>query len=387
MPWKELCALDLRTGMIDQWLSREYNVTELSESYGVSRKTVYKWINRYLRQGKAGLAALPREPYHHPNVTPEETVEAIMDMKKRRMRWGPRKVIAKLRNDYPDTRWPADSTVHDILKRHGLVRPRKYRHRTPAYTEPFLGCDRPNRVWSADYKGQFRMGNGRLCYPLTTTDNHSRYILGCWGLTRPTFEQTQPCFEWMFRNSGLPEAIRTDNGIPFASIGLGGLSRLSVWFIKLGIRAERIEVGHPEQNGRHERMHRTLKEATATPPKMNIHEQQKAFNRFMVEYNEERPHEALSQRPPASIYRPSSKPYPAKLPEVEYDQNATVRYVHTNGCIKWKGDLFFLSETLIGEYVALKQIDTHLWEVRFSFHQLGFLSEEKGKIISTILKV
>jgi hypothetical protein len=186
----------------------------------------------------------------------------------------------------------------------------------------------------------------------------------------------------MFRTNGLPEAIRTDNGVPFASRGLGGLSRLSVWFIKLGIRAERIEVGHPEQNGRHERMHRTLKEATATPPRMDIHEQQKAFNRFMVEYNEERPHEALDQRPPASIYRPSPKAYPAKLPAVEYDQEVTVRSVHTNGCIKWNGELLFLSETLIGEYVALKQINNHLWEVRFSFHPLGLLNEKKGKIIS-----
>jgi len=226
------------------------------------------------------------------------------------------------------------------------------------------------------------MGNGRLCYPLTISDNNSRYLLGCWGLTRATFEQSQPWFEWVFRNNGLPEAIRTDNGAPFASRGVGGLSRLSVWFIKLGIRPERIKAGHPEQNGRHERMHRTLKEATATPPEMDIHEQQKAFNHFIVEYNEERPHEALGQRPPASVYRPSPKAYPAKLPEVEYDQEATVRYVHTNGCIKWKGELLFLSETLIGEYVALKQIDNPLWEVRFSFHPLGLLNEKKGKIIS-----
>lgn len=380
MPWKELCALDLRTEMVDQWLAKEFSVTELSESYGVSRKTVYKWIGRYLSQGKAGLAGLSREPYHHANATPEETVKAILDMKKRWMRWGPRKVIARLRSDYPDTRWPADSTAHDILKRHGLVRPRKYRHHTPAYTEPFLGCDRPNRVWSADYKGQFRMGNGRLCYPLTTSDNHSRYLLGCWGLTRPTFEQTQPCFEWMFRNNGLPDAIRTDNGNPFASIGLGGLSRLSVWFIKLGIRPERIEAGCPEQNGRHERMHRTLKEATATPPEMSIHEQQKAFNRFIDEYNNERPHEALGQRPPASIYRPSPRPYPAKLPAVEYDPNETVRYVHTNGCIKWNGDLLFLSETLIGEYVALEQLDEHRWKVRFRFHSVGILNQTKRRI-------
>ena len=382
MPWKELCALGLRTEMIDQWLRKEYSVTELSESYGISRKTIYKWVDRYLSQGKAGLAELSRDSYRHPNATPEETVKAILDMKKRRMRWGPRKVIAKLRSDYPDIRWPADSTTHEILKRYCLVRSRQYRHHTPAYTEPFLGCDRPNRVWSADYKGHFRMGNGRLCYPLTISDNHSRYLLGCWGLSRPTFEQTQPCFEWVFRHYGLPDAIRTDNGTPFASIGLGGLSRLSVWFIKLGIRPERIEAGCPEQNGRHERMHRTLKESTASPPKRNIQEQQKAFNRFINEYDNERPHEALGQRPPASVYRPSSRPFLAKLPKVEYDLNVTVRYVHTNGYIKWNGSLLFLSETLIGEYVALELLDEHLWGVRFSFHPLGILNENKKRIIA-----
>jgi transposase InsO family protein len=380
MPWKELCAMDLRTSMINQWLAKEYSISELSESYGVSRKTIYKWIERYVSQGEAGLAELSKAPYHHPNATPEDTIKVILDMKKQRMKWGPRKVIAKLRNDYPDARWPADSTAHDILKRHGLVRPRKYRHHTPAYTEPFLGCDQPNRVWSADYKGHFRMGNGCLCYPLTISDNNSRYLLGCWGLTRPTFEQTRPWFEWVFRNNGLPDAIRTDNGVPFASIGLGGLSRLSVWFIKLGIRPERIKAGCPEQNGRHERMHRTLKEATATPPKMNIQKQQEAFNRFIYEYNQERPHEALGQRPPASVYRPSPRAYPARLPEVAYHPKTTVRYVHTNGCIKWNGDLIFLSETLIGEYVALEQSDEHLWQVRFSSHPLGILNENKRKI-------
>lgn len=380
MPWKELCALDLRIEMVNGWLSQGYSITELSESYSVSRKTIYKWIERYLSQGLVGLSELSREPKHHPNVTPEAMVEAILTMKKRRMRWGPRKVMAKLRGDNPTLKWPADSTAHEILKRHGFVQPRQYRHHTPAYTEPFLACDESNKVWSADYKGHFRMGDGRLCYPLTISDNHSRYLLGCSGLTRPTLEQTLPRFEWVFRHNGLPEAIRTDNGTPFASVGLGGLSRLSVWFIKLGIRPERIDAGCPEQNGRHERMHRTLKEATASPPKKNIEEQQRAFNHFTDEYNNERPHEALGQRPPASVYRSSPRPYPAKLPGVEYDTDITVRYVHTNGCIKWGGNLIFLSETLIGEYVALNPIDNHRWEVAFSFYDLGILDERLMKI-------
>ena len=223
----------------------------------------------------------------------------------------------------PQVKWPANSTANNILKKYGLVQPRKRRRRTPPYTTPFLDCNQSNAVWSADYKGQFKMGNKIKCYPLTISDNYSRYLIGCWGLTRPNFAQTKPFFELAFRRYGLPAAIRTDNGQPFASRGLGGLSRLAVWFIRLGIIPERIDPGCPEQNGRHERMHRTLKEATAKPPK----------------------------------------------------------YVAPNGCIKWKGSLVFISESLKGNHIALRQVDNHLWEVRFNFHPLGFLDEKMGKVI------
>jgi hypothetical protein len=219
------------------------------------------------------------------------------------------------------------------------------------------------------------MGNGRLCYPLTISDNYSRYLLECHGLTHPKLEQTKPRFERAFRNCGLPQAIRTDNGFPFASTGLGGLSRLSVWLIQLGIKPERILSGCPEQNGRHERMHKTLKEAVASPPKKNMMEQQQAFNYFIDEYNNERPHEALELKPPASVYKLSSRPFPAKIPEVDYDSNTTVRFVHTNGEIKWKGNKIYLSDILIGQYVALTPVDNHLWRVNYSFYPLGFLDE------------
>lgn len=380
MPWKELCALDLRNKMITDWLSKEFSVTELSGRYDVSRKTVYKWIERYQELGFKGLEELSRAPRACPNETPEEVVKVILDLKRRKMNWGPKKIIARLRMDQPDVKWPADSTGHDILKRHGFVKSRKYRHHTPPYTEPFLGCETPNQVWSADYKGHFRMGDGKQCYPLTISDNNSRYLLGCWGLSRATFEQTQPCFEWVFRHNGLPDAIRTDNGAPFASVGLGGLSRLSVWFIQLGIRPERIEPGCPEQNGRHERMHRTLKEETASPPKGNLQAQQKAFNRFLGEYNNERPHEALGQKPPASVYCSSPRPFPGKPRKVEYDTRTTVRYAHPNGCIKWNGDEVYLSQSLAGEYVGLQQIGDCLWTVAYSFHPLGILDERGKKI-------
>ena len=225
------------------------------------------------------------------------------------------------------------------------------------------------------------MGNNQKCYPLTISDNYSRYLLSCCGLIHPTFENTKPCFELAFINNGLPDAIKTDNGQPFASRGLGGLSRLAVWFIKLEIRPERIALGCPEQNGRHERMHRTLKASTANPPKSNLDKQQKSFDTFIEEYNKERPHEALGQKTPISVYRPSSRPYSMKLRKVEYDSDVVTRYVTSCGCIKWKGDLIFISESLCGEDVALKQIDNHIWEIRFDFYVLGCFDERTGKTI------
>jgi transposase InsO family protein len=376
MPWKELSAMDDKFNMINKWLDKEYTITELSEYHNVSRKTVYKWIERYKSRGMEGLSELSRAPHTHTNETPEEIVKAIVNMKIRKMNWGPKKILSRLRLDHTDIKWPADSTGSEILKRHGYVKIRKYRQHTPPYTEPFLGCDAPNVTWSADYKGQFRMGNGRLCYPLTISDNYSRYLLECRGLRRPKYEQTKPCFEWAFRNYGLLEAIRTDNGYPFASTGLGGLSRLSAWFIKLGIRPERISCGCPEQNGRHERMHRTLKQATAQPPKKNLKEQQKAFNQFRDEYNYERPHEALCQKPPGTVYHPSLRPLPGKSLRVEYNSGITPRFVHNRGEIKWKGNKIYLSEALIGEYVGLTEIDNDLWVINYSFYPLGILDEK-----------
>lgn len=380
MPWRETCAMDQRVELIGDWLSGDYYITDLGQLYGVSRKTVYKWIARYEVEGITGLEERSRAPGTHPNAIPQEIVEKIVATKSQHQRWGPKKVVAWLQEQHPEGRWPAASTAGDILKKQGLVRARRKKRRTPPYTEPFSQCAKPNTVWSADFKGQFRTGDGRLCYPLTITDNSSRYLLQCRGLSRPTFEQTQPWFEWAFREYGLPEAIRTDNGTPFASVALGGLSRLSVWFVKLGIIPERIEPGHPEQNGRHERMHRTLKESTANPPRGSLRDQQKAFNEFVHEFNFQRPHEALGQKPPASVYEPSHRPYPVRTPKVEYGDDVIVRRVRHSGEMKWKGGFIYVSEALAGEPVALKQKDEHLWEIRFSSHSLGALNEITGKI-------
>ncbi len=390
MSWKETCPMDQKLVMIGDWLSREYEVTELKQIYGVSRKTIYKWINRYKTEGAAGLEERSSAPAHHGNATPVEIARQVVNTKMRYQKWGPKKVVAWLKEHDPVTEWPVASTASAILKREGLVRSRKRKRRSPPYTEPFQKCDKPNEVWSIDFKGQFRTWDKRLCYPLTLTDNFSRYLLLCRGLYRPAFEETGPWLEWVFREYGLPKAIKSDNGAPFASVGLGGLSRLSVWLIKLGIRPERIDSGHPEQNGRHERMHRTLKEATADPPRSNMLEQQRLFDQFTREYNFERPNEAIEQKTPASVYELSSKPYPAKIPEIEYSGDAIVRQVKNKGEIRWKGKLIYISEALAREPVALTQIGEHLWEIRFSFLPIGVLDESVCKVaplIKTQLKV
>ncbi len=386
MPWKETCPMDQKMQMIGDLLSKEYTITELSRMYGVSRKTIYKLAGRYGMEGPSGLDERSRAPREHPNATLLKVAREVVAVKLRHGKWGPKKVLAWLEEDRPGERWPAASTIGDILKREGLVKSRKRKLRTPPYIEPFNQCHRPNAVWSADFKGQFRMGNGKLCYALTISDNFSRYLLSCRGLSHPTYEEARPWFETVFQEYGLPEAIRTDNGAPFASVGLGALSQLTVWFIKLGIKPERIEPGHPEKNGRHERMHRSLKEATVKPPRGDIREQQKAFDQFVHEYNFERPHEALGQKPPASFYQPSLRPYPAKIPKVEYHGDVIVRQVRHNGQIRWNGELIYISEALAGEPVALKQKDKHLWEIGFSSYTLGILDGLTSKVTPLPIK-
>jgi putative transposase len=380
MPWKETCPMDQKIKFIVDYLSEEYTVTELSNMYEISRKTCYKWVQRYLDEGPVGLTDRPKVALTHPNATILEIARKIVAVKLEHRSWGPKKVITWLEQHQPEKQWPAFSTASDILWREGLVKPRQKRHRTPPYTEPFNECNRPNAVWSADYKGQFRMGDGRLCYPLTISDNCSRYLLECHGLSHPSYEETKPLFETVFRKYGLPEAIRTDNGEPFASVGLGGLSKLSVWFIKMGIKHERIAKGHPEQNGRHERMHRSLKAAVANPPKANLKKQQKVFAKFKPEFNCERPHEALGMKTPASIYTPSLRPYPARIPETTYHGDYVVRQVRHNGQIKWKGEFVYVSQSLAGEPVALKQKTEDEWEIRFNTIILGTLDEHTLKI-------
>jgi len=369
MPWKETSAMDQRLQLIGDWLSREYTKCELSQIYGISRPTVDKWIARYQTRGPSGLEEASRAPQRHPNQTAISLCEAIVAMKLQHQQWGPKKVLDRLRREQPQRPWPADSTAGLILKRAGLVRPRVRRRHMAPHTEPFRDCAGPNQVWSADFKGDFRLGNGARCYPLTLSDNFSRYLLLCQALTLHTYDVVRPWMEWGFREYGLPEAIRTDNGPPFASLALGGISPLAKWWIQLGIRPERIRPGNPAQNGRHERMHRTLK--AAVPPQPDLQAQQRHYEPFRREYNWERSHEALNRHPPGSVYQASPRPYPPKLRPIEYEAGFIVRRVRHNGEIKWKGHHIYVSEVLAKEPLGLKPVDEDRWELYYSFQRLG----------------
>ncbi len=299
MPWKETSAMDRRIQLIADWLSGEYTKRELCRAYEISRPTTDKWIARYTARGVPGLEELARAPHTHPNETPEALRARIVATKLRHQAWGPKKVVDALRREGPHWAWPADSTAGAILKRAGLVRPRVRRHRVAPYSEPFRDCGGPNQTWSVDFKGDFRLGNARRCYPLTISDNFSRALLVCRALERPSYAEVHPWCEWVFREYGLPEAIRTDNGAPFASLAVGGISQLAKWWIQLGITPERIRPGKPAQNGRHERMHRTLKDAV--PAQADLQAQQRQYDPFREEYNWQRSHEALGRQTPGSV--------------------------------------------------------------------------------------
>ncbi len=388
--------MEERTRFVLEHADELYTMTELCQIYGISRETGYYWVRRYRQHGLEGLRDLSRAPQRHPNQTAEATEQAVLALRRAHMSWGPRKLKRVLEREHGGERWPSPSTIGALLAREGLVVGRKRRRRTPPYTQPFASADAPNRVWCADFKGWFRTGDGMRIDPLTLSDAHSRYLLRCQAVEKTDRERVQTLFEAAFREYGLPEAIRSDNGAPFASRAMAGLSRLSVWWMKLGIVPERIAAGHPEQNGRHERMHRTLKQETASPPAANRRAQQRAFDRFRREYNEQRPHESLGLETPSALYRPSSRPYPARLPEPEYPSVMRVRRVHECGQFHWKYHDVFLSKVLWGERIGLLPIDDRFFTIycaafpiaRFDSHKFlvlplpeaqNFLTDEAGE--------
>lgn len=366
MPWKERTRMEQRVEFIGALASRKYTMTELCEAFGISRKTGYKWAARYGEEGLDGLKDRSRAPHHCPHRSDPRCEEALVAARRRRPHWGARKLLVVLKKQHPEWPWPAPSTAGAILQRHGLVEARRRRRRREPVPKPRFRAERPNEMWTADFKGEFRLGDRELCYPLTIADRSSRYLLACEGQTSTAIEPARRVFERMFSDYGLPEKILTDSGTPFAAAqAVRRLSRLSVWWVQLGIEPILIQPGHPEQNGCHERMHRTLKAQTACPPAANRQEQQRLFDDFRTEYNEERPHEALEMSVPAALYERSSRTYSAPASEMEYPGHFELRRVRTSGEIKWQGRRLFLSEVLRGNTVGLEETDDRLWSVYF----------------------
>ena len=375
MPWKEIRPMDQKILFIADYLRGGYTFKDLCMMYGISRKTGYKWVKRYTELGADGLQDRSRQPHNSPLCISYAIREAIirvrLDRRRKRTPPGPKKIKVLLGRDHPAWELPSETSIYNVLKKEGLVKPQKQRRRVAPAQRPFSPVHDPNDVWSTDFKGQFRTKDGTWCFPLTVMDHKSRFLLDCSGFDGTKFEPTKAAFENLFREYGLPWRIRTDNGVPFASIAAGGLSRLSMWWVRLGIIPERIEPGKPQQNGRHERMHRTLKEATAIPPAATVDQQQKMFDTFRNEYNHERPHESLEQKTPASQYRASSRSMPEKLPELAYPGYFKTALVHHNGVIHHQGHRVYVSGLLRKEKVGLEEISDGVWEVYYGPLRLG----------------
>ncbi len=382
MPWKEICAMEQRVQFIGDYLKQEWTITELCRYYGISRVTGYKWIERWEQEGPEGLRERSRAPHHHPQAVDQEMRKRVLAVRDQHPDWGPHKLLGWLLPRYPEVeRWPSASTVGEWLKREGLVRKRRSKPRSTPTGAPLSEAQGSNDVWCADFKGWFRTGDGQRCDPLTISDLHTRYLICCQIVSKPSTESVQRLFQAAFRQYGLPQFIRTDNGAPFATVAYGGLSRLSVGWIKLGITPQRIQPGQPQQNGAHERMHRTLKEATLCPPSRTPRAQQRRFDDFVQEYNEERPHAALGQQPPGQWYQASPRSYPLRPAQPEYASNLVVRRVRTNGEVKWQGCQIYLSECLAQEWVGFEQQDDNYWRVWFYHYPVTVWDSRQGQFL------
>ena len=379
MPWKECHVMDERLRFVARLLEGE-TMTALCEEFGISRKTGYKIYQRYRRVGVQGLTDRSRRPYRHANQLPGVVEQTIVRVKREFPHWGAPKIRERLRQRWPEVSCPAISTVHAVLDRHGLVRRRSRRRRPRLTGTPLSWPATPNRLWCADYKGEFLLGNRRYCYPLTITDFASRYLLACEALSTTRERYAFAVFERAFLDFGLPDAIRTDNGVPFASAhALYGLSKLAVWWLRLGIALERIAPGHPEQNGRHERLHLTLKTEATRPAATNVLQQQARFDTFVHQYNHDRPHQALEMATPASRYTPSARPYHG-LEELEYPRHDWTAVITTCGRICYQRRKINVSQVFAGQKVGVKQTDDHIWLVTFMDYDLGYFDDETCRL-------
>ena len=365
MPWTETCVMDERLRFISACLMGEETMSALCLQFGISRKTGYRWLGRSETEGVVGLQDRSRVPHGNSRALSNAVVAEILAVRQRHPTWGPRKVKAWLEANKYEQDWPPASSIGNLFDRAGLTRRRQRRQRTPPQSRPFAACRQANDVWCVDFKGWFLTGDGIQVDPFTMSDAHSRYLLRCEVVGGTDQAHVWPHFESAFREFGLPVAVRSDNGPPFASRGAAGLSRLAVKLLKVGILPERIAPGKPQQNGRHERMHLTLKQDTADPPASSLAEQLVRFRDFQRIYNHERPHEALGQRPPDRIYQPSQRIWDGKLESPDYPGQVPVRRVRSNGEIKWKSSPIYITKALVGEPVGLYEIADDTWQVKY----------------------
>ena len=378
MPWKPKSVMDEKMRFVAECLAGEEPMTMLCERYGISRQTGYLLKRRYKADGVSGLEERSRAPHQHGRTTAADLVVRLVELRRLKPHWGPKKLLAVLEAADPSQPWPSHGTVSDILRREGLSTLRRMRRRPLTMDQPFLAVAAPNDAWCIDFKGWFLTGDGARCDPFTVTDAFSRYLLGL-KIMPIGSEPVQAQMDTLFKDHGVPISIRSDNGSPFASIGAGGLTRLSARWAKMGIRLERIEPGKPQQNGRHERMHRTLKAEACQPAQADPAEQQACFEAFRQEFNHERPHEALDQRQPAKLYTPSPRPFVEPKGDPDYGQDQ-VRRVRSSGEIKWGGSMLYVSEALVSEAVGLSQRDDGHWLVRFADVPLGLIDRRSGKL-------
>ena len=384
MPWLTVRPMDAKILFLGDWLRGFESFSALCRRHAISRKTGYKWVQRYRAHGPDGLQDRSRRPHHNPHGIAFAVKQSLIGLRKQHPGWGPKKLLSLLAREHPDWALPSRTSVYNILRAEGLIQPARRRRRVVPTAKPFAPAHIPNDVWSADFKGQFSTQDGVCCYPLTVMDHVSRYLLSCQIVKGTRTQDSQEVFKALFSQYGLPKRIRTDNGAPFASIGVGGLSRLSVWWVRLGIMPERIAPGKPQQNGRHERMHRTLKQEALQPPASTAQAQQRRFDHFRERYNELRPHESLKQCPPASCYRPSQRRMPSGLPPMSYPGHFKQARVNPNGTIWLNGVNVYIGYLLKGETIGLEQLDNELWEVSFGHLRICRINKNKKEPLTMI---
>lgn len=382
MPWKECSVVDEKVRFVARLIEGE-KMAPLCREFNIARKTGYQIWQRYKRFGQEAFIEQKRTPYRYANKLPVQLEILILDLKKEFPDWGAPKIREKIVRRHPEVKAPAISTIHAVLDRHGLVQSSLRRRRYQAEGTLLSSTEQPNDLWCADYKGEFMLGDKRYCYPLTITDYASRYLLCCEALSTTREDFAFETFTRIFKERGLPKAIRTDNGIPFASgNSLYGLTRLSVWWLRLGITLERIKPGHPEQNGRHERMHLTLKKSTTRPPGNNFLEQQEKFDFFIDQFNQERPHQGIGMKYPSELYRPSERPYLGLQP-LHYPFHDQTIQVTECGRICRKNLKINLSRAFAGQEVGIKEVEDGIWVVSFLNYDLGYF-DEAGKRVEPV---